>query len=40
MGEGYNAFLPIFLNKEHYLQSKGVLATSLAAISSSKTFES
>ncbi|EAS03865.1 ubiquitin-conjugating enzyme (macronuclear) [Tetrahymena thermophila SB210] len=39
MGEAYNAFLPIFLNKQHFQQSKHILKECLAAISNSEHLE-
>ncbi|EAS03864.1 ubiquitin-conjugating enzyme (macronuclear) [Tetrahymena thermophila SB210] len=39
MGEAYNAFLPIFLNKQHFQQSRHILKECLAAISNSEHLE-
>ncbi|KAL4510765.1 hypothetical protein ABPG72_004919 [Tetrahymena utriculariae] len=39
MGEAYNTFLPIFLNKEHFQQCKNILKECLAAISNSEHLE-
>ncbi|KAL4435663.1 hypothetical protein ABPG74_018214 [Tetrahymena malaccensis] len=39
MGEAYNAFLPIFLNKQHFQQSQNILKECLNAISNSVYLE-